>query len=159
MLLSAPLWARTLSYDGQTFSMDVPTEWKDVKDLYGIPITLLGPSVAPKPRVVIQVIPTKLPHGEMKESDAKKFGEDYAEGRKRWVKEQEGEILELVPGSFEKNRLMAGVSYKIHHKRFLERTVYVNCPKKLFHLKLILNFENLESLSEAQNILRSFECE
>lgn len=151
--------AKSLFYKDDKFSIDVPKKWREVKDLYGIPVTLLGPSVSPKPRAVVQVIPTSLPHGEMKKEDEKKFGEDYAEGRKRWVKEQGGEILELLPGKYEDNRLMAGVSYKLNQKRYLERTYYVNCPKKLYHLKIVLNFENLDSLKESEEIVRSFSCD
>ena len=151
--------AKSISYKESRFSVDVPKNWREVKDLYGIPVTLLGPSVSPKPRAVVQIIPTPLPHGEMKKEDAKKFGEDYAEGRKRWLKEQGGELLELLPGSYQENRLMAGVSYKLNQKRYLERTYYVNCPKQLYHLKIVLNFENLDSLKESEEIVRSFACQ
>ena len=141
------------------YKINFSKEWKEVKDLYGIPVTLLGPSVTPKPRAVIQIIPTSSKPIPMKEEHAKAFGEKYAEGRKRWVTEQQGQILEILPGNFDNGRLWTGVSYKIGVKRYLERTYFVNCSKNLYHLKIILNFENLDSLKESESIVRSFACD
>ena len=94
----------------------------------------------------------------MSEKDAFSFGEKYGEGRKKWIMEQNGELLELVPGKFENERMMAGVSYRINQKSYLERTYYVNCKKRLFHLKIVLNFENLGELKQSESIVRSFAC-
>lgn len=140
------------------FTVNIPEGWREVKDLYGIPVTLLGPSITPKPRAVIQIIPTDLPPAKMNETEAVSFGTKYAEGRKNWIKDQDGEIYDILPGKFEKDRLVAGFSYRLNQKSFIERTYYVNCAKRLFHLKIILNFENRDQLSESESIVRSFSC-
>ncbi|MFL5783562.1 MAG: hypothetical protein ACJ76H_03060 [Bacteriovoracaceae bacterium] len=150
--------AHPVEWNDVKFSIDVPANWREVKDFYGIPVTLLGPSVSPKPRAVVQIIPTDISPEPMSETDAKAFGEKYSEGRKKWVAEQEGELLELLPGKFENGRLVAGVSYKLNQKSYLERTYYVNCKKRLFHLKIVLNFENRDELSQSESIVRSFQC-
>lgn len=157
-LISFAVPAAEITWNDVKFTIDVPKSWRVVNDFYGIPVTLLGSSVSPKPRAVIQIIPTDLPPGKISEKDAKGFGEKYAEGRKNWVKEQEGELHELLPGKFENGRLMAGVSYRINQKHYLERTVYLNCKKRLFHLKIVLNFENRSELPLSESIVRSFSC-
>lgn len=129
-----------------------------MKDLYGIPVTLLGPVEPGSPRAVIQIIPTPIKEIKVEASHAQKFGEDYGEGRKKWIEEQNGEILELLPGKFDDGRLSSGVSYKINNKRYLERTTYIPCPKQLYHLKIVLNFESLKALNESEDIVRSFNC-
>lgn len=150
--------AKELSWNKIKFTVDVPDSWREVKDFYGIPVTLLGPSVSPKPRAVVQIIPTDLPPGKMNDVEAVAFGMKYGEGRKKWIAEQEGELLELLPGKFEHGRLTAGVSYRINQKSYMERTYYVNCKKRMFHLKIVLNFENRDQLSESESIVRSFAC-
>lgn len=158
ILISFILGLYSYAVFAKDFSIQVPEGWREVKDLYGIPVTILGPSVAPKPRAVIQVIPTKLPPPKMNDTEAASFGMKYAEGRKTWVKEQEGEVYEILPGKFEKNRMVAGVSYRLNQKSFIERTYYVNCAKQLFHLKIILNYENRDQLSQSESVVRSFSC-
>ena len=158
ILISFILGLYSFAVFAKDFSIQLPEGWREVKDLYGIPVTLLGPSVAPKPRAVIQVIPTKLPPAKMNHTEAVAFGIKYAEGRKNWMKDQEGEIFEILPGKFEGNRFVAGVSYRLNQKNFIERTYYVNCPKEIFHLKIILNFENRDQLSQSESIVRSFSC-
>ncbi len=150
--------AKSVNWKDVNFKIDVPEKWREVKDLYGIPVTLLGPSVSPKPRAVIQVIPTDAPPAKMSDDEAKIFGEKYAEGRKEWIKDQNGEIYDIQAGKFEKDRLIAGVSYRLNQKSYLERTFYVNCKKRLVHLKIILNYENRDQLTESESIVRSFEC-
>jgi hypothetical protein len=140
------------------FAINIPEGWREVKDLYGIPFTLLGPSITPKPRAVIQIIPTDLPPAKMNDTEAVSFGIKYAQGRKSWIKDQDGEIYDILTGKFEKDRLVTGFSYRLNQKSFIERTYYVNCAKRLFHLKIILNFENRNQLSESESIVRSFSC-
>jgi hypothetical protein len=153
-----PAVAKTVEWKSHKFNIDLPKNWREAKDLYGIPVTLLGPSVSSRPRAIVQVIPTDAPFVKMSEADARSFGEKYAEGRKAWVRAQGGELYETIPGKFEEGKLTAGVSYRLNQKSFLERTYYVNCPKKLYHLKIVLNFENKSELSDCESIVRSFSC-
>ena len=150
--------AKEIAWEKFTFKVEVPETWREVKDFYGIPVTLLGPSLPAKPRAVVQIIPTELPPGKMNLQESVAFGIKYGEGRKKWISEQQGELLELLPGKFENGRMTAGVSYRINQKSYLERTYYVNCRKNLFHLKIVLNFENREQLPESETIVRSFAC-
>ena len=154
----SPAVAKTVKWNNVKFKINVPENWREANDLYGIPVTLLGPSVSPKPRAIVQIIPTDAPKVPMSEKDARGFGEKYAEGRKNWVREQGGQIYEILPGKFEDGKLSAGVSYRINQKSYLERTYYVNCPKKLYHLKIVLNLENQDELSDCESIVRSFAC-
>ncbi len=153
-----PAVAKTVAWKNIKFEITVPYKWREAKDLYGIPVTFLGPSVGSKPRAIVQIIPTDAPDIKMSVQDARGFGEKYAEGRKNWVREQGGEIYDVLPGKFEDGKLTAGVSYRINQKSYLERTYYANCAKKLFHLKIVLNFENKNELSDCESIVRSFSC-
>jgi len=163
LLFALPAFARSVTWKDAVFSVDVPKDWKVVNDLYGIPVTLLGPSVAPKPRAVIQVIPTNNSAVKVQASDVEKFDQQYVEGRKKWLAEQNGTLLEFRKTNFDVRAdktpmLSAGVSYQLNQKHYLEHTHYIGCPGRLYHLKLILNFENLGSLKEGEKIIRSFAC-
>lgn len=154
--------SKSIAYKGHKFSIDVPEGWREVKDLYGIPVTVLGP-VQNQTRAVVQVIPTPLKEVEIKLENAKAFGEKYAEGRRKWLKEQNGTLIELVGGHFETLKdsspmLYAGVSYQMNKKAFIERTFYVKCPKNIFHLKIVQNFELVKQLDASEAIVRSFQC-
>lgn len=157
-LLPISATAKAVKWKDVSFKIDVPENWREVKDLYGIPVTLLGPSVNPKPRAIVQIIPTDAPPTPMSQKDTVGFGEKYAEGRKKWISEQDGEILEILPGKFSEGKLHSGVSYRLNKKSYTERTYFVNCPKKLFHLKIVLNFENRDELETCESIVRSFAC-
>lgn len=156
--LSSSLFAKAIDWKDARFEIRVPENWREVKDFYGIPVTLLGPSVAPKPRVVIQIIPTDLPPATMNAKEAKNFGEKYAEGRRSWISQQDGEIYDILPGKFDRDRLIAGVSYRLNKKSYIERTHYINCKRRLYHLKIVLNVENRDELPEAESVVRSFAC-
>lgn len=160
--LNPGAWAKSLTWKADSFSIDVPNGWREVKDLYGIPVTILGP-VENKTRAVVQVIPTPLKDVEIKAENAKAFGEKYAEGRRLWLKAQNGKLIELLAGRFEtlkdgSKMLYAGVSYQMNQKAFIERTFYVRCPKKIFHLKIVQNFELVDQLDKSDAIVRSFQC-
>lgn len=162
LVLPSSALSKSLVYKDQKFSIDVPEGWREVKDLYGIPVTILGP-VQNQTRAVVQVIPTPLKEIDIKAENAKGFGEKYAEGRHRWLKEQNGQLIELQPGRFEvlkdgSKMLYAGVSYQMNKKAFIERTFYVSCPKKIFHLKVVQNFELVKELHKSEAIVRSFQC-
>lgn len=163
LLFTFPTFAKSVTWRDATFSVDVPKDWKVVNDLYGIPVTLMGPSVAPKPRAVIQIIPTNNSAVKVQAGDVAKFDKQYVEGRNKWIREQSGTLLEFKKTQFETRHdkapmLSAGVSYKLNHKHYLERTHYIGCPERLYHVKLILNFENLDSQKECEKIIRSFAC-
>lgn len=154
--------AKSLTWKTDSFSINVPSGWREVKDLYGIPVTIMGP-VQNKTRAVVQVIPTPLKDIDIKAENAKAFGEKYAEGRHKWLKAQNGKLIELLAGRFEtlkdgSKMLYAGVSYQMNQKAFIERTFYVSCPKKIFHLKIVQNFELVKDLPESEAIVRSFQC-
>lgn len=161
-VLPSTALSKSLVWKDQRFAIDVPEGWREVKDLYGIPVTLLGP-VKNQTRPVVQVIPTPLHAVEIKADNAKGFGEKYAEGRRKWLMAQNGKLIELLPGRFEtlkdgSKMLSTGVSYQMNQKAFIERTFYVSCPKNIFHLKIVQNFELVNQLQESETIVRSFRC-
>jgi hypothetical protein len=155
-------FSKSLTWKDSTFSINVPSGWKEVKDLYGIPVTILGP-VQNQTRAVVQIIPTSIKAIDIKPENAKGFGEKYAEGRKIWLKAQNGVMIELLAGRFDtlkdgSHMLYAGVSYQMNKKAFIERTFYISCPKNIFHLKIVQNFELVKQLADSEDIVRSFQC-
>lgn len=161
-IIASPSFAKSLTWKDSTFSINVQDGWKEAKDLYGIPVTLLGP-IRNQTRPIVQIIPTSIDDIAIKPENAKGFGEKYAVGRKDWLSKQNGKLIELLPGRYEvlksgSKMLYAGVSYQINQKAFIERTFYISCPKKIFHLKIVQNFELVSALKDSEDVVRSFAC-
>ena len=153
-----------LRFKDQQFLVSMPQDWKAVNELYGIPITLLGPMINNETRAVIQVIPTGEKSSTLTIKDSEDFSKKYAEGRRQWIKSQNGNVIDILPGKLSQTSkgiliLEAGVSYQIHQKSFAERTYYVQCPKQIVHLKIVLNVGLIQSMPTAESIVRSFQCD
>lgn len=163
LFLTHAAWGNVISYGEHRFEISYPADWKEVKDFFGIPVTLLGPFQKNDARPVIQIIPTKTPPMKMTQEELLEFNKNYESGRKKWVGKNNGKLFEVEKAKLTEDKkgykiLSAGVSYQVNFKSYIEKTFYINCPKNLFNLKIVLNKGNKDFLPKALEIVRSFEC-
>lgn len=146
-----------------TVSLDVPSQWKDVSNLFGMPLMLLGPITAGA-RPVISVQPTdamvKFDPASMKDREA-----DYRKGREEYIKGKKGSIVAFYPYAVEKwagvsDAQVVGYKYKIDGVEFTEKSYYVTCKDYLYHLKTLVRSAQEADLGSTLNkTVKSFTCE
>lgn len=162
LFASSLSFAATHSWKSEKFNLNVPSEWQSMNDFFGIPVTFLGPQINKDPRTVIQVIPTDAQPLKMEEKELTSFNSDFEKRKKDWLSKREGVLYGLLPASFEKfgkeKMIVAGLSYKIGDASFIEKTYYINCPSKLYQLKLLVKLGESARLSAGEDIVRSFTC-
>jgi hypothetical protein len=171
LLAGSPATAATKTFklERGTVKMDVPEEWQDAEDLFGMPLMLLGPETTDR-RPVITVTPTGMDGISLDPKDVAANQEDYKAHRKEWLEQYEGKALNFFPYEAQK---WAGVSeahamgYRYTLKspegtdtEFVERSYYVVCKNKLYHLKsLVTATQEKAHGKEVERTVRSFTCE
>jgi hypothetical protein len=147
---------------GHKITLKVPEGWAASKDLFGLPLTVLGPYVN-ESRPVLGITPTKLKSEKMPEADFKKFFDDFRQEKEGWVRSHKGELLDFDPTKsieFKNSRgHFIGAEYKINNVTFLERSYYLYCKGELFNLKYSIRNEHRKYLSDLQKIVEDFKCE
>jgi len=154
---------QTFTLEKGTFNMDVPEDWQQANDLFGIPLTLLGP-MKDGSRPILSVTPT----GQTVNFDTaalKKTEKEYQNGRKEWVKSKGGNVISFEPYKTEKwsgitVAHVVGYRYKISEGEFNEHSFYVVCKDGLYHLKTVIRSDSEKEMNSLLNkTVKSFKCE
>jgi hypothetical protein len=154
--------AKSYDIDGAKFSMPVKSGWQDPEDLFGMPLTILGPE-QDGARPVITVTPTTVAPS----FDSKKLADDreYKEGREAWLAKKGGKAIRYFPYAAEKwgksvEVHSMGYEYTLNDHQFSEKTYFAMCKGKLFHLKSLIRQDQEKEFGEAvEATVRGFTCE
>lgn len=162
VIFKAHAWAKDFHIDSMKFSIDVPKEWRATEGLFEIPLTLTGP-MKNEARPVITVTPTELKKVYFNVKDETKVNADYKEKRLKWLQKHKGEFITLdayqnLKWEGVEAAHSLGYSYKINEIVFLEKSFYVICKERLYHLKYLLRENQRDSLPETDRIIKSFRC-
>lgn len=168
LFLASTSQAEVKNYDlgNQKFSLNVPSDWKQVEDFMGAPLALFGPQQKDGPRAVMMLTPT----GEV---DKKGFFKHppkdivtYKTGREDWLKGVYGESLSYDKFKQEKwngieSSAQLGYHYDIPQGKFYERSIYITCSgNKIFHIKsLVPSTIEKQYNSIVENTVKSLKCE
>lgn len=148
---------------GKKVTVDVPQNWETAKDLFGIPLAILGPW-ANESRPVLSVLPTNVKSSKMPEAEFKKLFTDFKKEKDEWVKSHKGELLSYEPTTnveFRKDLKghFIGAEFKINGVHFIERSYYLYCKDELFNLKYSIRDEHRKYLKDLQKMVEAFKCE
>lgn len=150
-------------YGLHKFTLSYPSTWKEVKDFFGIPITILGPMQSNGSRPVVQIVPIGGEKLSFSDTEVKQWSQRHDENSRKWMSKNGGILEEIWAGKLETRKdgtkqLVAGLSYRIGTKSFFEKIYYVSCPKGNFNIKILLNQGSKEFLTSAESIVGSFAC-
>lgn len=117
----------------------LPKKWKTYKNLLGLPLTMVSP-MKKESRIVISLTPTGLKKKFLIPDDLKESQKDYRDGRLKYMREINGEILGFFPYETQKwpnvERVHTiGFKYKLGGFSMVERTYYFTCKTQMFHMK------------------------
>ncbi len=150
--------------DKATISVVVPSDWQAAKNLFGMPLTIVGPMVS-SGRPVVSFTPTGIK--ELK-FDPKKLEENYVQyknGREEWLQTHSGKSIEYYPYTNFKNSNglevhKVGYSYEMGEIKFWEFSYYILCKDHLYNAKILLRHSHGEKLLKvAEDLVGSFECQ
>lgn len=162
-LICSPVWSKSFEIEGVKFSLEVKSDWVETLGLFDIPLTLSGPMIN-NVRPIITVTPTEMTKVKFIEQKGNQTNEDYQTERKRWLATHKGNVINFYP--YEKTKWdgveeahILGYSYSINENVYDEKTYYVLCRGRLYHLKSLVQEIHFESLKEIDGIIRSFKCQ
>ena len=142
--------------------IDVPFAWKAARDLYGVPLFLLGP-VRNEERPTLAVTPTGISDLRFDETALKQDEAQYQKGRAEWLKNRGGELNSYLPYVVDAKNTKRivhsiGVFYTIRSLSFVERSYYIFCGKKSYHLKSLNLTSDVESAKLLSGAVETFHC-
>ena len=164
-LICMPLHAKIQTFElkGKKVSVNVLENWEVMKDLYGIPLTVLGPW-ANESRPVVSILPTKMQQKDISEAEFKKHFEDFKKKKDEWVQSHSGKLLSYEPATSVKfGKELAGhficAEFEMNNIHFIERSYYLYCKGEVYNLKYSMREEHKKYLKDLQNIVEGFKCE
>lgn len=165
-LLSFGAYAKEENFtltSGKKVTVDVPQNWETAKDLFGIPLAVLGPW-ANESRPVLSILPTNVKSSKMPEAEFKKLFTDFKKEKDEWVKSHKGELVSYEPTTsveFRKDLKghYIGAEFKINDVHFIERSYYLYCKDELYNLKYSMRDEHRKYTKDLQKMVEAFKCE
>jgi hypothetical protein len=147
---------------GKKVTVDIPKNWESAKDLFGIPLAILGPWEN-ESRPVLSVLPTSVKSSKMPENEFKKYFSDFKKEKDEWVKSNNGQLLSYEPVTsvelkHSKGHFI-GAEFKINNVHFIERSYYLYCKEELYNLKYSIRDEHRKYIKDLQKMVEDFKCE
>jgi hypothetical protein len=163
ILFAHVAWSKSVTWKKYTFSIDYPSDWKEVKDFFGIPVTILGPFQANDSRPVIQIVPVAEKSLSFSDEEMKKWNANHEKNSREWMKKHNGKLQKIWPGILEKRKdgtkqLVGGLTYELNSIPFFEKIYYLACPGRTWNFKILINQGSKKLLPVAEKIVESFQC-
>jgi hypothetical protein len=143
--------------------IDVPANWQDAQDLYGIPLVVIGPTQDGL-RPSLAITPTGIADLQFDEAGLSKTQDEYKKGREAWLKTNGGKSIAYLPHQTEKwNGIEVahsiGYRYEREGKKFVEKSYYITCNKKFYHLKSLMTDGQEKEIGKTMDkTVKSFAC-
>lgn len=167
-ILSSSLWtlpaqASTYKFKSDKAKIEVPKGWQNAEELFGIPLTILGPEKDGS-RPVINVTPTGIAQVKFDAKELEKSQSEYRDGKKQWLDSMKGTAVSFDDYHTEKwtgidEAHVIGFRYKVAEVEFTEKSYYVLCKDKLYYIKTLMRASQEEaSSSTVTQTVKSFKC-
>lgn len=164
LLCSLPAWAKVQDHvvQDKKIKIEVPEGWEAVRDLYGLPLVVLGPW-ANKSRPAISWMYTGMTSKIMKPEEFKKLFTDFKKDKEDWLKGHNGKLVkfeEATPADFPtkiKGHFI-GAEFVVNDIHFAERSYYLYCNDQVFNVKWSIRDEHRAYLKDINKIVGSLQC-
>ncbi len=162
-MFSFPSHGKEITYKNFSFSIDHPSDWKEVKDFFGVPVTILGPYQKNETRPLVQIIPIGKKGLGLTGPEVKKWNQNHQKNSRAWLEKHGGELQSIWDGKVETKKdgskqIVAGLTYQLKTKAYYEKIYYVSCPNGFYNLKVLVNQGSKEFVKPAEKIAESFSC-
>lgn len=154
-------WIR---YEDYKVLLNAPEGWRVERDLYGMPITVLGPERNGE-RAILNLQHTTIENLDFDHAMLKKTQKEYFDGRREWLSTLEGaRLLSTIPYrelSWKNGNegYEIGVKYRLRGLDFEEKSIEVTCGNRLYFLKtLTSNKQTTEDAEVLKKMIQQLEC-
>lgn len=166
LMLSSAAYSKTETFelqDKKKVTITHPENWETIKDLYGIPLTVLGP-FANESRPVLSILPTNVKQEQHSPKEFQKIFENFKSEKDEWVAGHKGKLLKYEPLTLVEPRKdlkghFIGAEYLINKIHFIERSYYLYCKGEVYNLKYSIRDEHRKYIKELQKMIGDFKCE
>ena len=162
-LLAAPARAEWVRYQDYKIKIDAPKNWKIETDLYGVPITALGPERSGE-RAVVLVQHTSVALKKFEEKDLEEQQKEYVVARKEWLaKADDATFIAALPAKYRAKKQLSGFEfayqYRLREHNFEEHSLQLSCAGQVYLVKTLTSEKNpKEDLSALAKIMDGFDC-
>lgn len=163
-LLATPAQAEWIRYQDYKVKIDAPKDWKIETDLYGVPVTALGPERGGE-RAVVLIQHTALTEARFDEKELNSQKDEYITARKEWLAKADNATFEVaLPAVYhsQASRLTGyefGYRYRLREHRFEERSLQLSCAGKVYLVKTLSSEKNTaQDLNALSKIVAGFDC-
>lgn len=157
-------WASVQNFvvQDKKITIDVPIGWEGVRDLFGLPLVVLGPWEN-NSRPAISWMLTGMTKKIMKEEEFKKLFTGFKEDKVSWLQEHTGKLLkfeEPTSKAFSKDLSghFIGAEFVVNDIHFIERSFYLYCKDEVFNVKWSIRDEHRKYMNEINQIVGSLKC-
>lgn len=157
-------WTR---YQDFKVHLHIPEGWQIQRDLFGMPIMVLGPERNGE-RAVMSVQHTAIRNLKFDHPALSRTQGQYYEGRKRWIEELGdsnsrylgGLPLERLSWSNGNDGFKIGYRYQMRGLEFQENSIQVNCGNRLFLFKTLTSTKSpAEDRQALAGLIRELDCQ
>lgn len=158
--LNAAEW---IKLDRMDLYVDTPKKWLIKEKLLGFPLVLVSPSKNGQ-RASLSFTPSS--HKEVPPSNLKDFNDQfhmYKNGRSKWLKEREGQLVRFIEPSVKKyDHIQAGIvglEYKLGETSFVEYSINIFCDQRFIFSKLLYSkVDHPNAYNSTIDVLKSMQC-
>ena len=166
LILCSTAFAKTASFelkDQKKVTITHPEGWETIKELYGIPLAVLGP-YANESRPVLSILPTNVKKSKHPEKEFQKLFADFKTEKEEWVKSHDGKLLKYEPSTEVELRKdlkghYIGAEFEMNKIHFIERSYYLYCKDEVYNLKYSIRDEHRKFIKDLQKMIGDFKCE
>ena len=146
----------------KTISVEVPKEWQSAKDLFGLPLSLLGPEEN-EARPAMSFSYTGMTKKIMTPEKFRELFKEMKQGKERWATKLGAKLLMFeqptsVAITKEITGHFIGAEFMVQNEIFTERSYYLYCKDEVYHVKWMLREGQKKHMKDIETILRSFSC-
>jgi hypothetical protein len=147
----------------KNFKIDIPNSWQVAQNFLGSDLSILG-EVKDNRRPVIAFSSIPLGDYKFKKEELEASQNDYYEGRRKWIKKNNGKVnsfysyLEVSWDNIQGVHSI-GYNYNLGKLNFIEYNYFFKCNKKTFTLSTLVTDKQLKtSKKEIHKVLNSIKC-
>ncbi|MBT3234338.1 MAG: hypothetical protein HN353_00135 [Bdellovibrionales bacterium] len=158
------LLASGLNAATTNFKLKIPPKWQEMKQLWGLDYSLVGPKKEQHGRPVITV--TKAAHSKfpMEFFTKGEYFSSYQKSKSKWLQDAKGALIRFGHDPAPKMKhikkaYMTEVSYLVNSEGYLERSYYLPCSDHLYLVKYLLPLAvKGEFFQQMEQSVRGFKC-
>lgn len=166
LLMNYTAFAKTESFElegKKKVTVTYPEGWETIRELYGIPLAILGP-FANESRPVLSILPTSVKEEKHSAKDFQKLFEDFKAEKEKWIESHKGKLIKYEPLTVVNPRKdlsghYIGAEFMINYVHFIERSYYLYCKGEVYNLKYSIRNEHKKYVKDLQKMIGDFKCE